>query len=123
MGCRKALWVAAKPKQIKPTESISLEENGKIIRSEFFVNAVPNLAVSTNHSFLINTEKENDPIEKAIAKYKACIPACFQLKSLWRTRILFFLFNTFGNFAKTIKTLDPRKVVQPADIPAKLTKR
>ena len=40
------------------------------IFNEFFVNIVPNLSINTYHSFLINTEKQNDPIEKAVAKYK-----------------------------------------------------
>ena len=65
--------------KIKSTEYITLEENGKIISygrifNEFFVNLVPNLGINTNHSFLINTDNENDPIEQTIAKYKI-IPA------------------------------------------------
>ena len=66
--------------KIKLTEYITLEENGKIISNNielakifnnFFGNIVPNLGISTNHSFLINTENENHPIEKAIAKCKS----------------------------------------------------
>ena len=66
--------------KIKLTEYITLEENGKIISNNielakifnnFFGNIVPNLSISTNHSFLINTENENDPIEKGIAKCKS----------------------------------------------------
>ena len=61
------------------TECITLEENRKMISNykelawnfnEFFVNIVPNLGINTNHSFLINTDNENDPIKKAIADYK-----------------------------------------------------
>ena len=92
LGCSKALWVAVKPKQIKPTESISLEENGKIIHNEFFVITVPSLAVSTNHSFLINTEKENDPIEKAIAKYKNH-SSLFSIKKFTENLGSFFSFQ------------------------------
>ena len=92
MGCIKALWVAVKPKQIKPTESISLEENGKIIHNEFFVITVPSLAVSTNRSFLINTEKENDPIEKAIAKYKNH-SSLFSIKKFTENLGSFFSFQ------------------------------
>ena len=78
----KKFWATVKPlfsSKIKSTEHITLEENGKIISNdkkfarifnEFFVNIVPNLGIKTNHSFLINTGNENDPIEKAIAKYK-----------------------------------------------------
>ena len=41
-----------------------------MIFNEFFVNIVSNLGINSNHSFLINTDNENDLIEKAIAKYK-----------------------------------------------------
>ena len=40
------------------------------IFNNFFVNIVPSLGINTNHSFLINTENEDDPIKRAIAKYK-----------------------------------------------------
>ena len=63
--------------KIKSTEYITLEENGKIISNdkelartsnEFFVKTVPNLGISTNDSFLINTDNENDPLKKSIGK-------------------------------------------------------
>ena len=78
----KKFWATVKPlfsNKIKSTEYITLEENGKIITNdkelarifnEFFVNIVANLGINTKHSFLINTDNENDPIEKAIAKCK-----------------------------------------------------
>ena len=78
----KKLWATVKPlysSKIKLTEYIKLEENEEIISkgkelakifNEVFVNIVPNLGKNTNHSFLINTENEHDPIEKAIVKYK-----------------------------------------------------
>ena len=66
-----------------PTKEINrihpLEENWKVLSNdkelagifnEFFVNIVPNLGINIDHSFSINTKNENDPIEKAIAKYK-----------------------------------------------------
>ena len=76
----KKFWATVKPlfsNKIKSTEYITLEENDKELArifNEFFVDIVPNLGINTNHSFLINTDNENDPIEKAIAKYKT-IPA------------------------------------------------
>ena len=78
----KKFLAAGKPlfsNKVKSTEYIRLEENGKIISNdeesagifnEFFVNIVPKSGIHTNHSFLKDTENENDPIEKAIAKYK-----------------------------------------------------
>ena len=87
--------------KIKSTEYITLEENGKIITNDkelarifnkFFVNIVANLGINTKHSFLINTDNENDPIEKAIAKYKN-YPSRISIKGLWGIQIL--LFNKF----------------------------
>ena len=51
--------------KIKPTECITLKENGKIISKDkevvrmfkkYFLKIVPNLGINTNHDFLINTE-------------------------------------------------------------------
>ena len=79
----KKFWATVKPlftKKIKSTQQFPLEKNGKIISNdkelagifnELFVSIVPNLDINTNHSFLLNTENENDPIGKAIAKYKS----------------------------------------------------
>ena len=41
----------------------------------------------------MNTDNENDPVEKAISKYKNR-PSIIS-KSLWRIQILLFLFSTF----------------------------
>ena len=78
----KIFWATVKSlffNKIKSTEYITLEKNWKVISNDkelvgifnkFFVNIVPSLGINTNHSFLINTENEDDPIKKAIAKYK-----------------------------------------------------
>ena len=78
----KKFWVTVKPlfsNKINSTEYITLEENGKVVSNnkelvgifnKFLVNIVPNLGIYPNHSFLINSKNENDPIEKAITKYK-----------------------------------------------------
>ena len=50
------------------------------------------LDINANHSFLINTENENDPIEKARAKYKIH-PCIISINKL--NQILLFLFNMF----------------------------
>ena len=87
--------------KIKSTEYITLEENVKImsndkelarIFNQLLVNIGPNFGINTNHSFLINTDNENDPIEKAIAKYKN-YPSRISIKVLWGIQIL--LFNKF----------------------------
>ena len=62
------------------------------IFNQLLVNIGPNFGINTNHSFLINTDNENDPIEKAIAKYKN-YPSRISIKGLWGIQIL--LFNKF----------------------------
>ena len=131
----KKFWATVKPlfsNKIKSTEYITLEENGKIISNdkelakifnEFFVNIFPNLGIKTNHSFLINTESENDPIEKAIAKYKNH-PIIISIKSFMENSDSSFSFQHVpkDKITKTIKMLDPKKVVQSNDIPTKSIK-
>ena len=131
----KKFWATVKSlfsNKIKSTEYITLEENGKIISNdkelarifnEFFVNLVPNLGINTNHSFLINTDNENDPIEKAIAKYKNH-PSIISIKKFMENSDSSFSFQHVpkDKITKTIKMIDPKKVVQSNDIPTKLIK-
>ena len=131
----KKFWATVKPlfsNKIKSTEYITLEENGKVISNdkelarifnEFFVNTVPNLGINTNHSFLINTDNENDPIEKAIAKYKNH-PSIISIKKFMENSDSSFSFQHVpkDKITKTIEMLDPKKVVQSKDIPTKLIK-
>ena len=70
----KIFWATVKSlffNKIKSTEYITLEKSWKVISNDkelvgifnkFFVNIVPSLGINTNHSFLINTENEDDPI-------------------------------------------------------------
>ena len=131
----KKFWPTVKPlfsNKIKSTEYITLEENGTIISNdkelarifnEFFVNIVPNLGINTNQSFLINTDNENDPIEKAIAKYKNH-PSIISIKKFMENSDSSFSFQHVpkDKITKAIEMLDPKKVVQSNDIPTKLIK-
>ena len=131
----KKFWATVKPlfsNKIKSTEYITLEENGKIISNDkelarifnkFFVNIVPNLGINTNHSFLINTDNENDPIEKAIAKYKNR-PSIISIKKFMENSDCSFSFQYVpkDKITKTTEMLDPKKVVQSNDIPTNLIK-
>ena len=118
--------------KIKSTEYITLEENGKFISNdkelarifnEFFVNIVPSLGINTNHSFLINTDNENDPIEKAIAKYKNH-PSIISIKKFMENSDSSCSFKHVpkDKITKAIKMLDPKKVIQSKHIPTKLIK-
>ena len=131
----KRLWATVKPlfsNKIKSTESITREQNGKIISndkelvrifSEVFVKILPNLGVNTNHRFLINTDNENDPIEKVIAKYKNH-PSIISIKKFIENSDFSFCFQHIPKhkITKKIEHLDPKKVVHPNDIPTKFIK-
>ena len=129
----KKFWATVKPllsNKIKSTEYITLEENEKIISNdkelarnfnEFFVNILPNLSINTNHSFFINTGNENDPIAKAIAKYKSH-PSIISIKRFLENSDSSFQHVPKDKIIKTIKKLDPQKVIQSNDIPTKLIK-
>ena len=100
----KRLWATVKPlfsNKIKSTECITRESNGKIISndkelarifSEVFVKILPNLGVNTNHSFIINTDTENDLIEKVIAKYKNH-PSIISIKKFMENSDFSFCFQ------------------------------
>ena len=87
----KKFWATVKllfSNKIKSTEYITVEENGRLINNDkelaeifnkCFENIVPNLGINTNHNFLINTENENDAIQKA--KYKNH-PSIISIKKL-----------------------------------------
>ena len=131
----KKLWAIVKllfSNKIKSTKYITLEENGKTISNdkelarifnEFFVNIVSNLDINANHSFLINTDNENDPTEKAIAKYKNH-PSIISIKKFMENSDSSFSFQHVpkDEISKTIKMLDPKKVVESNNIRTKLIK-
>ena len=131
----KKFWATVKPlfsNKIKSTEYITLEENGKIITNDkelarifnkFFVNIVANLGINTKHSFLINTDNENDPIEKAIAKCKNHSSIILIKKFMENSDFSFsFQHAPKDKITKTIDKLGSKKVVQSNDIPNKLIK-
>ena len=103
-----------------------LEANDKKLAgifNEIFVNIIPNLGINTNHNFLINTDNENDPTEKTIAKYKNH-PSIISIKTFMENSDSSFSFQQVpkDKITKTNEELDPKKVVQSNDIPTKLIK-
>ena len=81
------------------------------------------MGINTNHSSLINTKNENDPIEKGVAKYRNH-PSIILIKTFMENLDCSFSFQQVpkDKITKTIKILDPKKVVQLNDIPTKLIK-
>ena len=86
-------------------------------------NIFSNLSVNTNHSFLRNTEDKNDPIGKAITKYKNH-PSIISIKKFVENSDSSFSFQLGpkDKITKTMKMLDPKKVVQSTDILTKVIK-
>ena len=82
-----------------------------------------NLSINTNHSFLRNTEDRNDPIGKAITKYKNH-PSIISIKKFVENSDSSFSFQLGpkDKITKTMKMLDPKKVVQSTDILTKVMK-
>ena len=82
-----------------------------------------NLCINTNHSFLRNTEDRNDPIGKAITKYKNH-PSIISIKKFVENSDSSFSFQLGpkDKITKTMKMLDPKKVVQSTDILTKVMK-
>ena len=86
-------------------------------------NIFSNLSVNTNHSFLRNTEDKNDPKGKAITKYKNH-PSIISIKKFVENSDSSFSFQLGpkDKITKTMKILDPKKVVQSTDILTKVIK-
>ena len=82
-----------------------------------------NLSINTNHSFLRNTGDRNDPIGKAITKYKNH-PSIISIKKFVENSDSSFSFQLGpkDKITKTMKMLDPKKVVQSTDILTKVMK-
>ena len=85
------------------------------------MNIVPNLGINTDNSFLINTDSGNDPIEKAIVKYKNHL-SIISIKKFMENSDSSFSFRHVpqNKLTKMIEELDRKKVVQSNDITTKL---
>ena len=114
--------------KIKSIENNVLSENGVLIKDEeevakifnnFFVNAVANLGIKTQHKSLNTTDNSQDPIENAICKYENP-PSIILIKKHMQGANSSFIFETVTK--EKIEKLIKVMMIQSNDIPTKLVK-
>ena len=130
----KKFWKVVKPffSDKKPSnESITLVENNDIISDDFkiaetfgdfFSNAVKNLNIHIDPALTSNADHIQDPIHKAIEKYKNH-PSIVKIKEICNNTTS-FSFNTTSasEIAKEISKLSTSKSCPVDSIPAKIIK-
>ena len=130
----KKFWKTVKPffsdKKLS-NESITLIENNNIISSDsdiaetfndFFANAVKNLNINVDSALITNSDHIEDPIIRAIEKYKKH-PSIVKIKEL-NGNSMSFKFNqsSVSEITKEISKLNNSKSCPIITIPAKIIK-
>ena len=89
----------------------------------FFINIVPNLKISYQQDFLCKTKKIENPLIKAIEKYKNH-PSIINIKTNIKSGNSFNIQHvTVEKVEKIIRNLDIKKAKQETDIPTKILKQ
>ena len=130
----KTFWKTVKPffsEKISSNENIVLIEKEEIISednriselfNDFFRNAVINLNVDIDPGLLVNVDHIDDPILKAIEKYKNH-PSIIKIKEVREIPMLFeFNFLTMHEVALEIRNINSSKSNPIDSIPAKMIK-
>ena len=117
--------------KVRSSTSITLNEDGKLIKNEyqianifntFFIEIVPNLGTKVDERYLCDASNISDPIEKAIQKYKKYHYHQTMVYTVDKNKKFSFEFITADDISQQIKRLDINKATQESDIPTKLVK-
>ena len=130
----KKFWKTVKPlfsEKVNTKENITLVDNNNIISSDievaeklnsFFGNVVKELNINIKEDLLCNVSNINDPVERAIQKYKNH-PSIQMIKDKFGYNKTFsFDFVSSDTIFKEIVSLDTNKATHSNDIPTKLIK-
>ena len=130
----KKFWKTVKPlfsEKVNTKENITLVDNNNIISSDievaeklnsFFGNVVKELNINIKEDLLCNVSNINDPVERAIQKYKNH-PSIQMIKEKFGYNKTFsFDFVSSDTIFKEIVSLDTNKATHSNDIPTKLIK-
>ena len=125
-------WKAIKPvfaEKIQPAPTITLEENGELISDDrkiaeifAFLNITQDLGIQEDIAYISTTNDINDPIDKAIEKYKSH-QSTLRIGEMHHNPQLFeFREIDSGEIWGHEKKLNARKVSPIESIPAKIFK-
>ena len=130
----KKFWKIVKPlfsEKVNKNENIMLVENNNIISSEieiaeklnaFFSNIVKELNIKVKEDLLCDVSDINDPVERAIQKYKNH-PSIQMIKETFDSSKTFsFDLVSSDTIFKEIVSLDTKKATHSNDVPTKIVK-
>ena len=130
----KKFWKIVKPlssEKVNTNENIMLVENNNIISSEieiaeklnaFFSNIVKELNIKVKEDLLCDVSDINDPVERAIQKYKNH-PSIQMIKETFDSSKTFsFDLVSSDTIFKEIVSLDTKKATHSNDVPTKIVK-
>ena len=127
----KKFWTTAKPflsDKSKTNDKIHLNENGELLNSEsetaevlnnFFSNIVKNLKIPEYENLDRNFENVEDPVLRAILKYKNH-PSITVIKEKAKNSVFSFYEVDKDKIKKEINRLNKNKASQKSDIPIKI---
>ena len=130
----KIFWKIVKTlfsEKVNTNENIMLVENNNIISSEieiaeklnaFFSNTVKELNIKVKEDLLCDVSDINDPVERAIQKYKNR-PSIQMIKEAFDSNKTFsFDLVSSDTIFKEIVSLDTKKVTRSNDVPTNIVK-
>ena len=130
----KKFWKTVKPlfsEKVNKNENITLVENNNMISSEieiaeklnaFFSNIVKELNIKFKEDLLCDVSDINDPVERAIQKYKNH-PSIQMIKETFDSSKTFsFDLVSSDTIFKEIVSLDTKKATHSNDVPTKIVK-
>ena len=130
----KKFWKIVKPpfsEKVNTTENITLAENNNIISSEieiaeklyaFFSNIVKELNIKVKEDLLCDVSDINDPVERAIQKYKNHTSIQMIKETFDSSKTFSFDLVSSDTIFKEIVSLDTNKATHSNDVPTKNVK-
>ena len=100
----------------------TITDNAKVadIFNDFFSNVVKNLKITINENIISDTNGIDDPVLKAIEKYKKH-PSILAIKKISKN-IFSFQKVSYEDIIKETQNLDASKACQDTDVPTKIIK-
>ena len=131
-ACKKLLTQTLFSEKVNTNENITLVENNNIISSEieiaeklnafFFSNIVKEFNIKVKEDLLCDVSDINDPVERAIQKYKN-YPSIQMIKETFDINKTFsFDLISSDTIFKEILSLDTKKATHSNDLPTKIVK-
>ena len=98
----------------------TISDKGQVaIFNEIFANVIKNLNIAINEDILCDTNGIDDPVLKAIEKYKK-YPSIEAIKHICKNSYFSFQKVSYVEILKEIQNYDARKACQGTDVPTQI---